>query len=284
MSLVDHRIVVYEKNIKDLPDRPVMSAANLKAYFDGRTDAEIKEAINGIIDLLIAATGADEIGAQAPPDVTPVPPVGPGGFTTIQAVLLGLRNYVDEKLVQIGAGDMAKLVYDPNLHESDAFAWLEQSMLKDDFDPTGAVAAAGGIAGWAAEGDGNGVALNALAVPWTGVTSKPNISLPTQKTLLWSGSWSTGSITVPDLNKYELFQIDTTSGTIIAWRFDDVITGVGTYVYSSQRALFTVFRATFAGDTITGAPYYFNIQVNTAITSGTPYVTKIYGFYSGGTL
>ncbi len=60
------RLTVYENNVADLPDRPSsagMSAQALKAWFDGRTDKEVKEAVNGIIALLSSAEGAGAIGA-----------------------------------------------------------------------------------------------------------------------------------------------------------------------------------------------------------------------------
>lgn len=60
------RLTVYENNVADLPDRPSsagMSAQALKAWFDGRTDKEVKETVNGIIALLSSAEGAGAIGA-----------------------------------------------------------------------------------------------------------------------------------------------------------------------------------------------------------------------------
>ena len=57
MSLENRKITTYEDNIKSLPDYPSdtgITAAQLKAMFDGRTDKEIKEKFNGLIDDLIA--------------------------------------------------------------------------------------------------------------------------------------------------------------------------------------------------------------------------------------
>ena len=57
-----HKITTYEDNVKSLPDYPSdagYTAAKLKEIFDGRTDKEIKEKHNGLVD----AVGAkiDEI-------------------------------------------------------------------------------------------------------------------------------------------------------------------------------------------------------------------------------
>lgn len=82
VSLSNRKITTYADNIKDLPDRPGdagVTAAQLKAKFDGRTDAEVKASINGIVDDLKAATAAGEIGAAAHGDIT--------GASTVQAFL-----------------------------------------------------------------------------------------------------------------------------------------------------------------------------------------------------
>ena len=53
MSIKDYKITAYEDNVKSLPDYPSdagYTAAQLKAIFDGRTDKEVKEKHNGLID------------------------------------------------------------------------------------------------------------------------------------------------------------------------------------------------------------------------------------------
>ena len=52
MSLENHKITTYQDNVKDLPDYPSdagITAAQLKAVFDGRTDKEIKEKFNMLL-------------------------------------------------------------------------------------------------------------------------------------------------------------------------------------------------------------------------------------------
>ncbi len=64
MSLEERKILGYAKNIKDLPDYPIdrnMTADELKAYFDGRTDEEVMNSINGIIDDLLSPNAASQI-------------------------------------------------------------------------------------------------------------------------------------------------------------------------------------------------------------------------------
>lgn len=52
MSLQEHKITGYAVNIVDLPDKIENKAQWLKQQFDGRTDGEVKEKHNGLIDAL----------------------------------------------------------------------------------------------------------------------------------------------------------------------------------------------------------------------------------------
>jgi hypothetical protein len=82
MAILSRKITTYTQNIKDLADTPALTAAQLKAFFDGRGDNELKASINGIVDDLLAVTdgssGADQIGAT---------PVNEGGANTVQGVV-----------------------------------------------------------------------------------------------------------------------------------------------------------------------------------------------------
>lgn len=94
MGLPTRKIVTYDKNIKDLSDTPNkdgLTAADLKAFFDGRTDKEVKDSINGIVDDLVSTTdgvsGADNIGAT---------PLKVGGATKVQGQLEEISTTLDE--------------------------------------------------------------------------------------------------------------------------------------------------------------------------------------------
>lgn len=68
MALTDKKLSTYTDNVKSLSDYPSddgMTAEQLKAIFDGRTDKEVKNAVNGIIDELTATTGAEQIKAAS---------------------------------------------------------------------------------------------------------------------------------------------------------------------------------------------------------------------------
>lgn len=89
MGLEEHKITGYEDSIASLPDKIENNAAWLKARFDARTDKEIKTKHNGLVDTLVALFEAIYTKAQ----------------TDAQ---------INAKVAQIGAGDMAKQVYDTN--------------------------------------------------------------------------------------------------------------------------------------------------------------------------
>ena len=89
MGLEEHKITGYEDSIAALPDKIENNAAWLKAKFDARTDKEIKTKHNGLVDTLVALFDAIYTKAQ----------------TDAQ---------INAKVAQIGAGDMAKQVYDTN--------------------------------------------------------------------------------------------------------------------------------------------------------------------------
>lgn len=90
MALNDRKITVYANPVANLPDHPSQegfTAERLKAAFDAIANEEVKHAINGIIDDLIAkgdgSSGADQIGATAINDLD---------GATVQAILESLRN------------------------------------------------------------------------------------------------------------------------------------------------------------------------------------------------
>lgn len=69
--------------------------------------------------------------------------------------------------------------------------------------------------------------------------------------VLWEGSWSGGTITVPNTNKYTAYKIDMASqgSSIFAFRHNTHIRGVGGFYYlSGSCATSYQFTATFSGD------------------------------------
>ncbi len=64
MSFKDLKITTYQDSVSALPDYPSdagITAAQLKAVFDGRTDKEIKEKFNALIEELITKFGLVEV-------------------------------------------------------------------------------------------------------------------------------------------------------------------------------------------------------------------------------
>ncbi|MBQ6836512.1 MAG: hypothetical protein IJO47_05615, partial [Clostridia bacterium] len=89
------KITDYESNIKDLPDRPSsagITTDELKRFFDGRTDKEVKQLFNKLIDELMSEQGAGQIG---------VPKISNDDDSegNIEAKLIFVKKHTDE-LVQ----------------------------------------------------------------------------------------------------------------------------------------------------------------------------------------
>lgn len=86
MSLSEHKITGYADSIKELPDKIENNAAWLKAKFDGRTDKEVKEKHNGLVEALEStAAGASGAGGVGVSEIE-----GAAG-ADVQAVLESLR-------------------------------------------------------------------------------------------------------------------------------------------------------------------------------------------------
>ena len=140
MSIAKNKIEQYSTGVEQLADQPKMTAAELKAIFDGRTNKEVKNAINGLVEALLDAAAASELGAKDPYTEAK---------TTVQAVLVELaqaiadragrdevytkdqvnatvNQIVDARVQKLGAGDMAQSVYDPQRIETDIFAEIEK--------------------------------------------------------------------------------------------------------------------------------------------------------------
>lgn len=62
--LKDRKITGFTKPVSALADTPKMSAQKLKEWFDSNSTVELKTALNGAIDDLTGAAGADNIGTE----------------------------------------------------------------------------------------------------------------------------------------------------------------------------------------------------------------------------
>lgn len=121
-----------------LPDTPGLSTADMQAKFEETARSVIIPRFNTLIDDILALTAAGMVGAADPETAAK---------TTVQAVLAALHKSiaerakaadvyskdetdakitaaVNEKVSEIGAGDMAQAVYDPQGKRTDIFAEL----------------------------------------------------------------------------------------------------------------------------------------------------------------
>lgn len=100
MNLNQHKINEYEQSIKDLPDRVTGQAERLKAMFDSRTDNEVKQKHNSLVEAL-----TQSVYSKAETEVA-----------------------IAQKVTDIGAGDMAAAIYDTENRRRDVFGYVDESL------------------------------------------------------------------------------------------------------------------------------------------------------------
>ena len=87
-KITDGDISTY--GVVSAPDRLTGTAAENKAVFDKLIKESVKEAVNGLVDDLLASTAAGELGASAPQGLT---------GANVQAVLESIKAYTDSSKV-----------------------------------------------------------------------------------------------------------------------------------------------------------------------------------------
>ena len=143
------------KGVLDLPDTPQFTSAEMRRRFDELSREVIIPIHNQNIDTLCAESAGEEIGCAAPAGVVPEPLPEEGKPTKLLPVLKGIITYltnafqawayskaetdtaIGQKIVEIGAGDMAKAVYDPLLKQKAvAFADEVEETYQPNADPS----------------------------------------------------------------------------------------------------------------------------------------------------
>lgn len=152
------------KWIEGLPDTPQLDTLEMQRCFDAVSRDAIIPKFNSLVKNLSNNSGAEEIGARAPIDFS---------GTNIQAILNEIPGYIDQRIVQIGAGDMAQTIYDTKRRRKDIFDTIEKDKkdLSNTIDKhtddknnphnvtasqTGALPTAGGSMSGAIEFEGGG--------------------------------------------------------------------------------------------------------------------------------
>lgn len=83
--------------------------------------------------------------------------------------------------------------------------------------------------------------------------ARTNLMVPQKPKLLWSGSWTSGSITVSEFSSYKLLLVHTTDGdSAVCWKDGSLLLGGGIYPLSgsSGQMVYSV-RASFSGNSLT---------------------------------
>lgn len=100
--------------------------------------------------------------------------------------------------------------------------------------------------------------------------ARKNLQIAMQPKLLWSGSWSSGSITVPDFSKYKFYFVQTSDGDgAFCWVDFSLLLGGGMYPLtgSGGQMVYTV-RAHVDNDTLTLENSYAILRPKESINGG----------------
>ena len=116
--------------------------------------------------------------------------------------------------------------------------------------------------------------------------ARSNLVVPMRPKLLWSGSWTSGSITVSGFSDYKLLLVQTTDGdSAVCWKDGSLLLGGGLYPLSgtSGQMAYSV-RASFSANTLTLQNSYALIHSISGQHSGqyTRTVNAIYGLLLNG--
>lgn len=113
-----------DEDIASLPDKPTISAAELKAKFDnvGKTMLALGS-FNDLIDALVASTGAGDVGATSPESAASTvqqeldDKLDKEDITTtlgVSTAKVPSEKAVSDAIIASGGGDMMRSIYDPS--------------------------------------------------------------------------------------------------------------------------------------------------------------------------
>lgn len=100
--------------------------------------------------------------------------------------------------------------------------------------------------------------------------ARANLVVPMRPKLLWSGSWTSGSITVDGFSDYKLFLIQTTDGDVaLCWVDFSLLLGGGFYPLTGDggQMLYNI-RAQVDGDTLTMENSYAILRPQNSVSAG----------------
>lgn len=105
---------------------------------------------------------------------------------------------------------------------------------------------------------------------YTASGARTNLMVAQKPKLIWSGSWSSGSITVDGFSAYKLFFVQTTDGdAALCWVDSSLLLGGGFYPLAGDggQMLYSI-RAQVDGDTLTMANSYAILRPQNGVSAG----------------
>lgn len=292
------------KGISELPDEPDLGSPAMQQKFDELTVDVVAPKFNTLVDLLASSGGAAEIGSAgsgvqadlsalqnsvslkaAAADV--LLKDNAASFAPTGDYQPATKKYVDDTLVAIGAGDMAKSVYDSDadgtvnaadngafeyahaksgtvhaltragdMHTQIAFTATDDFAADDTFTLNGAAVSAKQWSGAALPGGyfSAGTRVNCVA---GGSALYFANSFGLRR--LWSGTWSSGALSVPGISEYFLLLVRMAGTNNTSVGIGHIINNVlnahfSGYAGSSSASNMTyTLHATLSGDVLTAS-------------------------------
>lgn len=118
---------------------------------------------------------------------------------------------------------------------------------------------------------------------YTASGARTNLMAAQKPKLIWSGSWSSGSITVSEFSSYKFLLAQTSDGdSAICWKDGSLMFGGGLYPLSGSAGQMTYsLRASFSGNSLTMENSYAIVHGISGQHSGkyNRTVTTIYGLF-----
>lgn len=152
-DFTDYKVGEWEAPVSALPDRPSISASELKATFDANS-IQLRDAYNSLVDALSESGMVDGLMCS---DGKTISEALAGLELAILSAITTCKAYTDSAAIEAGAGDMVSAIYDPNRKKQNIYDYADAARsVAENKSLT--------VAGWT----GNGPYLQTVAISQAG--------------------------------------------------------------------------------------------------------------------